>query len=94
MRHLGRHGDRHATKAIHQRDPKGSVIMATRTTTGNDRSDTGKATLRAARGPVDAPGKRHRKPPPQESIDKRMGEPTGKKMGQKSFKNGMRRGRG
>ena len=51
-------------------------------------------TVRASRGPVDAPGKRHRKPPPQESIDKRMGEPTGKKMGQKSFKNAMRRGRG
>lgn len=46
---------------------------------------------RASRGPVDAPGKRHRKPPPQERIDKRMGEPVGKKMGQKSAKN---RGRG
>lgn len=51
-------------------------------------------TIPAGRGPVDAPGKRHRKPPPQESINKRMGEPTGKKMGQKSFKLDMRRGRG
>lgn len=51
-------------------------------------------TMRASRGAVDAPGKRHRKPPPQESIDKRLGEPVGKKTGQKSFKNDKRRGRG
>ena len=49
---------------------------------------------RASRGPVDAPGKRHRKPPPQERIDKRMGELVGKKMGQKQFKVGKSRGRG
>ena len=49
---------------------------------------------RASRGPVDAPGKRHRKPPPQERIDKRMGEAVGKHMGQKSMKNRMRSGRG
>jgi hypothetical protein len=52
------------------------------------------APARPSRGPVDAPGKRHRKPPPQEPIDKRMGEPVGKKMGQKSMKNRMRSGRG
>jgi len=46
---------------------------------------------RASRGPVDAPGKRHRKPLPQERLDKRMGEPVGKQMGQKSSKG---RGRG
>ncbi|MDP2052334.1 MAG: hypothetical protein Q8L75_01770 [Acidobacteriota bacterium] len=46
------------------------------------------------RGPVDAPGKRHRKPPPQERIDKRMGEPEGKQMGQKQFRPGQARGRG
>ena len=45
-------------------------------------------------GTVDAPGKRHRKPPPQESINKRMGEPTGKKAGQKQFRVASRRGRG
>jgi len=45
-------------------------------------------------GAVDAPGKRHRKPPPQESINKRMGEPRGKKAGQKQFSAGSRRGRG
>ncbi len=51
-------------------------------------------TKRPSRGAVDAPGKRHRKPPPQERIDKRMGEPVGKKMGQKSFQVGKSRGRG
>jgi hypothetical protein len=50
--------------------------------------------VRASRGPVDAPGKKHRKPPPQEKVDRRMGEPVGKKAGQKSFKVGKSRGRG
>lgn len=52
------------------------------------------STMRASRGAVDAPGKRHRKPPPRESLDKRMGEPMGRQMGQKSAKNRMRTGRG
>jgi hypothetical protein len=46
-----------------------------------------------SRGPVDAPGKRHREPPPQERVDKRLGEARGKKMGQKSVKAGWRSGR-
>jgi len=45
------------------------------------------------RGPVDAPGKRHRQPLPNERIDRLMGEPTGKQMGQKS-RSGRRGGRG
>ena len=44
-------------------------------------------------GAVDAPGKRHRKAPPQEKVDKRMGEVQGKKAGQKQFKVGKSRGR-
>jgi len=48
---------------------------------------------RVSRGLVDAPGKRHRKPPPQEPIDKRMGEPRGKQMGQKNAKRADRGGR-
>ena len=48
---------------------------------------------RVSRGPVDAPGKRHRKPLPQEPIDKRMGEPRGKQMGQKNAKRTDRGGR-
>jgi hypothetical protein len=55
---------------------------------------TAATAARRSRGPVDAPGKRHRKPQPQERIDKRMGEPRGKQMGQKSFKIGRRSGRG
>ena len=52
------------------------------------------AVTRRSGGTVDAPGKRHRKPPPQQSINKRMGEPTGKQAGQKQFRGGSRRGRG
>jgi hypothetical protein len=44
------------------------------------------------RGPVDAPGKRHRKPLPPEALDKRLGEPRGKQMGQKNAKHGRRGG--
>jgi hypothetical protein len=70
--------------------------MAVRKAAQKDRSQaTAKQTANArSRGPVDAPGKRHRKPPPQEPIDKRMGEPRGKQMGQKSVKTGWRGGRG
>lgn len=80
--------------------------MAKKNAARNDRSKPAKATARqaaatpavapprASRGPVDAPGKRHRKPPPQEPLDTRMGEPVGKKLGQKSIKNRMRSGRG
>lgn len=50
--------------------------------------------VRRGRGPVDAPGKRHRKPLPDERLDKRMGEPVGKKLGQKGAKSGTRGGRG
>jgi hypothetical protein len=61
------------------------------------RSTAGKQTAtsatRVSRGPVDAPGKRHRKPLPQEPIDKRLGEPRGKQMGQKNDNTGRRGGR-
>ena len=51
------------------------------------------AATRISRGPVDAPGKRHRKPLPPEPIDKRMGEPRGKQTGQKNAKRADRGGR-
>jgi hypothetical protein len=70
--------------------------MAVRKVVQKDQSPaTAKQTAATrSRGPVDAPGKRHRKPPPQESIDKRMGEPRGKQMGQKNVKTGWHGGRG
>ncbi len=55
---------------------------------------TATSATRLSRGPVDASGKRHRKPWPQEPIDKHMGEPEGKQMGRKSAKHGRRGGRG
>ena len=54
---------------------------------------TATSTTRVSREPVDAPGKRHRKPLAQEPIDKRMGEPRGKQMGQKNAKRTDRGGR-
>jgi hypothetical protein len=53
---------------------------------------TATSATRVNRGPVDAPGKRHRKPLPQEPIDKRLGEPRGKQMGQKNVRSGRRGG--
>jgi hypothetical protein len=82
---------------------KAAVMIAERQAAQKIQADAARAreagkaaaeTMRASRGAVDAPGKRHRKPPPQERIGKRMGEPVGKQMGQKSVKNAMRRGRG
>ena len=46
------------------------------------------------RGPVDAPGKRHRKPPPQESIGRRMGKPEIERLTAKGMKTGRYRKRG
>jgi len=71
--------------------------MAVRKAQKNQSQTTAKQTAtsatRLSRGPVDAPGKRHREPPPEEPLDKRMGEPRGKQMGQKSVKTGWRGGR-
>jgi hypothetical protein len=53
---------------------------------------TATSATRVSRGPVDAPGKHHRKPLPQEPIDKRLGEPRGKQMGQKNVRTGRRGG--
>jgi hypothetical protein len=61
-------------------DPKSPV------TRGAAAKQAGTSATKVNRGPVDAPGKRHRKPLPQEPLDKRMGEPRGKQMGQKSAK--------
>ena len=46
------------------------------------------------RGPVDAPGKRHRKPPPQERGSRRMTDPQGSQTGPQKVKAARRRGRG
>jgi hypothetical protein len=60
------------------------------------RSTTAKQTATSAtrvnRGPVDAPGKRHRKPLPNKPIAKGLGEPRGKQMGQKNVRTGRRGG--
>lgn len=43
-------------------------------------------------GAVDAPGKKHRKPPPQEKFSRGMTEPKVQQMGQKGIKGRMQRG--
>ena len=52
------------------------------------------ATKVSKRGPVDAPGKRHRKPPPQERGSRRMTDPEGSQTGPQKVKAARRRGRG
>lgn len=68
-------------------------VMAMSARTNQPATPTAQAdgsATRQSRGPVDAPGKRHRTPPPQEALQPRMGEPQGKRMGQKSTKAGFR----
>ena len=67
---------------------QGVVAFAAHVTTAATRMRV--SAPRLSRGPVDAPGKRHRKPQPNKPIDTRMGEPRGKQMGQKSLKNSPR----
>jgi len=46
---------------------------------------------RPSRGAVDAPGKKHRKPPPQQKVTRGMTEPMGKRQGLKTYKVGSGR---
>ena len=69
---------------LNRKSPSPRNIAATPTTP---------SATRVSRGPVDAPRKHHRKPLPPEPIDKRMGEPRGKQMGQKNAKTGRHGGR-
>jgi hypothetical protein len=68
-------------EAPNGKKPSARTTSATRTSV---------ATPRLSRGPVDAPGKRHRQPAPDEPVDMRMGEVRGKHTGQKSVKNAPR----
>jgi hypothetical protein len=49
---------------------------------------------RPSRGLVDAPGKRHRKPPPQARTEKHMTEPKVRVIGNPNLKTGRRSPRG
>ena len=51
-------------------------------------------TSQRRRGPVDAPGKRHRKPPPQVKVGKHASEPKARVIGNPGLKTGRRGGRG
>lgn len=89
-----------ATQLLDRVNRSGAAVRKSAAKLMSRAKSKGKAATKSAKakgrsgGAVDAPGKRHRKPPPQESIDKRMGEPRGKKVGQKQFKVGKSRGRG
>jgi hypothetical protein len=80
---------------LNRKSPVTRNIAAKETATSTTRvaKQNATSTTRVSRGPVDAPGKRHRKPVPQEPIDKRLGEPRGKQMGQKNPKRADRGGR-
>ena len=54
---------------------------------------SGSAANASDRGPVDAPGKRHRPPPPQERVSRRASQPKGTQTPPK-LGNAARRGRG
>jgi len=50
--------------------------------------------VKRSRGLVDAPGKRHRKPPPQTRVGKHASEPKARVIGNPNLKTGRRGGRG
>jgi hypothetical protein len=67
---------------------------AAATASGPAAKATAKKKPRASRGPVDAPGKKHRKPPPQEHVDKRATKPLGNhRPGEKTMRTSTRSGR-
>lgn len=84
-----------ATELLKQVNRAGAAVRKSAAAAGTAKKSKAKAAAKPSKGRsggvVDAPGKRHRKPPPQELFDPRLGEPMGKQMGQKSLK---RRGRG
>lgn len=84
-----------AAELLKQVNRAGSVVRKSAAAVAPAKKAKGKSAAKSSKGRsggvVDATGKRHRKPPPQELFDPRLGEPMGKQMGQKNLK---RRGRG
>lgn len=83
-----------ASAAARKAAAKSSPARAEKAAPAETAAPATSANVRPSSDPVHAPGKRHRKPPPQESINKRMGEARGKHAGQKQFRAGKSRGRG
>lgn len=85
----------HLSRTVAQiRDNAAQLLkqMKSRGSSKPSRAKTASTTI--GRGPVDAPGKRHRKPPPQESIGRRMGKPENERLTAKGMKTGRYRKRG
>jgi hypothetical protein len=85
-----------ATALVKQMNRAGAVVAKTvakakPAAKKTSNAQPAKTTKGHSGGVVDAPGKRHRKPPPQELFDPRLGKPMGKQMGQKNLN--QRRGR-
>jgi hypothetical protein len=78
-------------------DQLGSIASSVGTRSAKPKNPTAAKSNSAAkasdRGPVDAPGKRHRPPPPQERVSRRMSQPKGTQTPPK-LGNAARRGRG
>ena len=85
---------KHVNSASAAARQSAAVPAAKKSTAASTEKSTPRAAAGRSGGAVDAPGKRHRKPPPLQPINKRMGEMQGKKAGQKQFKVGKSRGRG
>jgi hypothetical protein len=66
----------------------------TPTPTTNAPKAAAKPPIKASRGLVDAPGKRHRKPPPQQRAGKHASGPKARVIGNPGLKTGRRGGRG
>ena len=85
-----------ATQLMTRVNQAGAAVKKTVAKSMTAKKAKAKSTTRATKGRsggvVDAPGKRHRKPPPQELFDPLLGKPMGKQIAQKTVR--QRRGRG
>ena len=84
-----------ATQLMNRVNRAGAAVKKTVTKSVAAKKSKAKSTTPAAKkrsGGVGAPGKRHRKPPPQELFDPLLGKPMGRQVAQKAVR--QRRGRG
>jgi hypothetical protein len=77
-----------AAQLLDQLNPR--TLMRAKTTAKGKKA----APAARSRGLVDAPGKRHRRPPPQERVGKHASDPKARIIGNPGLKTGRRGNRG
>ena len=81
-----------ASELLDQVNPTAGTLVAEKPNRGAPRKPTAKVTSSgtSSRGLVDAPGKRHRKPPPQTKVSRHASAPKTRVIGNPGLKTGRR----